>query len=69
MLQSQRLLPSSQESGLVAFGESGLVGQGIVLRTGRFPVQTPVGAWPGLGTQPHYEAPGDPWVENAKRSD
>ena len=53
----------------MAFGESGLVGQGIVLRTGRFPVQTPVGAWPGLGTQPHYEAHGDPRVENAKRSD
>ena len=34
-----------------------------------FPVQTPLGARPGLGTQPHYEASGDPRVENVKRSD
>ena len=31
-----------------------------------FPVQTPLGAWPGLGTQPHYEAPNDLQVENVK---
>ena len=35
----------------------------------KVPVQTPLGARPGLGTQPHYEAPDDPRVENAKRSD
>ena len=29
------------------------------IRIGRFPVQTPLGARPGLGTQPRYEAPGD----------
>ena len=23
----------------------------------------PLGAWPGLGTQPHDEAPGEPMVE------
>ena len=28
-------------------------------RVGRFPVQTPLGARPGLGTQPCYEDPGD----------
>ena len=32
-------------------------------RIGRFPVQTPLGARPGLGTQPHYEAPGDLRIE------
>ena len=51
------------------FGESGLVGQGFVVRIGRFPVQTPLGARPGLGAQPRYEAPGDLRVENVKRSD
>ena len=35
----------------------------------RFPVQTPLGAWPGVGTQPRYEAPGDLRVESEKRSD
>ena len=37
---------------------------------GRFPVQNPLGARPGLGTQPRYEAPGDLQVEYVqKRSD
>ena len=35
----------------------------------RNPVQTPLGACPGLGTQPQYEAPHDLRVENVKRSD
>ena len=39
--------------------ESGLVGQGGVIRIGRFLVQTPLGARPGLGTQPRFEAPAD----------
>ena len=30
------------------------------------PVQTPLGAWPGLGTQPCYEAPGDLRVESVE---
>ena len=34
-----------------------------VVRIGRLPVQTPLGARPGLGTQPRYEAPRDPRVE------
>ena len=35
-----------------------------VVRTGRLPVRrTPLGARPGLGTQPRYEAPRDPRVE------
>ena len=37
--------------------------QGISVRIGRFPVQTPVDAQLGLGTQPCYEAPGDLQVE------
>ena len=51
------------------FRESGLVGSGVVVRIGRFLVQTPLGARPGIGTQPRYEAPGDLRVENVKRSD
>ena len=31
-----------------------------------FPVQTPLGAWPDLGTQPRYEAPGDLRVKYVK---
>ena len=38
-------------------GENSLVGQGIVTRIRRFPVQTSLGAWLGLGTQPHYQVP------------
>ena len=33
-------------------GESGLVGKGIAIRIGRFSVQTPPAAQPGLGTPP-----------------
>ena len=39
---------------------------GIAIRIGRFPVQTLLGAWPGLGTQPCYKVPGDHRVENVK---
>ena len=35
----------------------------------KVPVQTPLGARPGLGTQPHHETPGDLRVEFVKRSD
>ena len=44
-------------------GKSGLVGEGVGIRIGRFAVQTPLGARPGLGIQHRYEAPGDLWVE------
>ena len=43
--------------------ESGVVFYDVVIRSGRFPVQTPVGTQPGLGTQCYYEAPGDLQVE------
>ena len=46
-------------------GESSLVGQGVVNRIGSFPVQMPLGARPGLRTQPCYEAPGDLCVKYA----
>ena len=32
----------------------------------KVPVQTPLGTWLGLGTQPRYEAPGDVRIENVK---
>ena len=51
------------------FGESGLLGKGVVIRIARFPVQTPLGTWPGLKTQPCCEAPGDLQIEIVKRSD
>lgn len=47
----------------LTFRESGLVGSGIRLRIGSIPVQTPVDTQPGLGTQPHHEAPGDAQAE------
>ena len=47
-------------------GESGLVGLAVVVRIGRFPVQTPLNARPGLGTQPHFEASGDLRFKNVK---
>ena len=43
--------------------ECGVVFYDVVIRSGRFPVQTPVGAQPGIGTQSYYEAPGDLPVE------
>ena len=47
-------------------GESGLVGSYVVIRIGRFPVQTPLGTRPGLGTQLCGEAPSDLWIEIVK---
>ena len=38
--------------------KSSLVGQDIVIRTRRFPVQTLLGAPPGLRTQSRFLAPG-----------
>ena len=47
-------------------GESGLVGSYVVIRIGRFPLQTPLGTRPGLGTQLCGKAPGDLWIEIVK---
>ena len=38
-------------------------------KIGKFPVQAPLGACPGLRNQPRHEAPGYLWVKNVKRSD
>ena len=46
--------------------ESGVVFYDVVIRSGRFLVQTPVGAQPGLETQSYYEAPGDLRIENVQ---
>ena len=43
------------------------MGQGVVIRMGKFPVRTLLGARLGLGTQPRYEAPGYLRVEYVKR--
>ena len=48
---------------MITLGESGLLDKGIAIRIGSFLVQTPQGAWLGLGTQPCYEAPGDLQLE------
>ena len=39
--------------------KSSLVGQGSILWIERIPVQTPLSAQPGFGTQPHFKVPGD----------
>ena len=39
---------------------------GVAIRIGRFLVQTPLGARPGLGKQPRYKAPSDLRVEIVK---
>ena len=44
----------------------GRVSYGITIRIGKFPVQTSLGTQLVLGTQPHYKAPIDLWVENIK---
>ena len=53
---------------VTGWGESGLVGQGAVTRIRRFPVRTLLGARPGLGTQPRYEASGNLLVDYVKRN-
>ena len=60
--QVKKEINPQAENGL----ENGLVGYGVVIRTERFPVQTPLCARQGLGTQPCYEAPGYLRVKNEK---
>ena len=40
----------------------------IEIRIGRFPVQTPLGAWLGLGTQLRYKVPGNLWVKIVEKA-
>ena len=70
-----RLLDSSAQKGFIFrihflygsfFGESGLVGKGVVIRIVRFLVQTPPGTQLHLVIQPCYEAPSDLWVKIEK---
>ena len=42
------------------------MGWGVVVRTGRFPVQTPLDVRPGLGSQPRYKKRCDLRVEYVK---
>ena len=49
-------------------GGTGLVGYGVTIRIGRFSVQTPLKAWLGLVTHPHYKACGDPQVKIVKNA-
>lgn len=42
------------------------MGYGITIRIRRFLIQTPLGAWSDLGTQPCYKAASDIWVEVIK---
>ena len=41
---------------------------GVVVRIGRFLIQNPLSARPGLGTQSRYVALGEPRVENVKNA-
>ena len=54
MVGGQENFFNSRRSGMaktLLWGEdSGLVGWGVVIRDGRFPVRTPLGTQPGLGT-------------------
>ena len=54
-----------------AWGDSGEWPSGLrcCSMNRKVPVQTPLRARPGLGTQPHYEAPSDLRVKNVKHSD
>ena len=52
-------------------GASGVESESIAIRFGRFsvrwfPVETLLATWPGLETQPRYDAPGDLRVEIVK---
>ena len=44
---------------------SGLRPSGLI-RIGRIPARTPLGARPGLATQPRYKVPSDPRAEYVK---
>ena len=52
-------------SKMTGLGEWPSVGECVVRRIGRFPVQNSLDARLCLWTQPRYEAPGDLWVQYA----
>ena len=43
-----------------------IMGLGITIKIERFPVQSLLGAWLGIGIQPCYKAPGDLRVKIAE---
>ena len=43
-----------------------IMGLGITIKIGRFPVQSLLNAWLGIGIQPCYKAPGDLRVKIAE---
>ena len=43
-----------------------IMGLGITIKIGRFPVQSLLSAWLGIGIQPCYKAPGDLRVKIAE---
>ena len=49
--------------------EGGGVGGGEVLCPAQNPFQTTLGVWPGLGAQPHSEAPGGIWIKILQTQD
>ena len=59
------MFPSSEMKGrdIDVKGLSDLVGKDVTLRIGKIPVETPLRARLGFGTQPPYEATGNLWVE------
>ena len=44
-----------------------LMGLGLTIRVGTFPVQSLVYAWPDIGTQPCYKTPGNLRVKIAEK--
>ena len=46
--------------------QSGRVGQGVAIKVESFPVQTPLGARLGFGTQTYWEVAGELWVKIVK---
>ena len=51
---------------LLHTGEN-LMGLGLAIRVGTFPVQSLLCAWPDIGTQPCYKTPGNPRVKIAEK--
>ena len=44
-----------------------LMGLGLAIRVGTFPVQSLLCAWPDIGTQPCYKTPGNLRVKIAEK--
>ena len=62
-MSEDKCLVCNKKESITLIGESGLVVKSVVSRVGRFPVQSPIGALPGLETQSRYQAPDEFRVE------